>query len=91
MNPHKDAEDAYRATVERVETLREEWKRAGSPLLSDGSESQPVPHPLLRSINKAEALADRLRQRVMKKHRGPEPRAVIGPSPAARLRGRNGR
>ena len=90
MNPHKHAEDAYTATVRRVETLRDEWQRLGSPLLSYGSEKQPVPHPLLRAINEAEVLADRLRQQVMKKYRGPEPKAVIAPSPAAGLRKQNG-
>ena len=90
MNPQQDAEDAYTATVKRVETLREEWTRLGSPLLSYGSENQPVPHPLLRSINEAEVLADRLRQRVIKEYRGPEPKGVIGPPPAASLRKQNG-
>ncbi len=45
-------------------------------------------------MNEAELLADRLRQRVVAKHSGPDPVATvaaqIGLSPAAKLRARNG-
>ena len=89
MNPEKDAQDAYTAAVARAERSREEWERLGSPLLSVGSERQPVPHPPLKAINEVESLAERLRQPMLKRHRGPEPKAVMEPSPAGRVRQHN--
>ena len=86
VSPHDDAQNAYTASVERARRLREEWERLGRPLLATGSREQPVSHPLLRAMNEAELLAHRLRQPMLRKHRGPEPSAVIGLSPAARLR-----
>jgi hypothetical protein len=85
-----DAVEAYEAAVARARLLHAEWEKLGRPVLSAGSTGQVVAHPLLHAIAEAEVIADRLRQPLLKKHRGPEPSAVveaeIGRSPAARLR-----
>ena len=89
-NPQTDALQAYQEAVDRVRIIREEWERRGKPLLSEGSRGQDVAHPLWTMLNEAEIIADRLRKAVEKKHRGPEPSAVMTPSPAARLRAQDG-
>ncbi len=71
--------------------IKDAWVELGQPLTAHGSTGQLIAHPLLKAMNEVESLADRLRQTVLKRHRGPSPRAVVGPSPAARLRDRNGR
>jgi hypothetical protein len=88
MNLQADAVKAYEAAVFRASLLQAEWERLGQPLLAHGSTGQEVPHPLLRAINTAELVADRLRRRLLPAHRGPEPKAVVRPSPAAKLRAR---
>jgi hypothetical protein len=94
FSPYEDAERAYHRAVERVEVLVAEWERLGKPETASGGSTGRalVPHPLIGAIQEAEALAHRLRQPVLRKHRGPEPSAVvqakIGLSPAAKLRAR---
>ncbi len=61
----------------RVRLLRDEWERLGRPILSKGSMNQEIVSPLLRAIGEAEMLADRLRRALLKRHRGPEPSAVL--------------
>jgi hypothetical protein len=101
----EDAVRAYEDANERLEVLKAEWERLGRPILAEGGSTGRVPvvHPLLKAINEAEVIADRLRERVRVKHRGPHPAAVLGIevseprpkplglSPAAVLRRRNGR
>jgi hypothetical protein len=105
VTPLEDAWEAYEAAQERAVFLRGEWERLGRPVLSEGSKGQLIVHPLLGAIAESEVIADRLRQRLVNKHPGPRPSAVlgldapgrepaepksIGPSPAAELRRRNG-
>ncbi len=94
LTPQEDAEKAYAEANDRAKRLRAEWKRQGRPMMSEGGATgrAPVMHPLLKAMNEAETIAQRLRQDVMgRKHRGPEPSAVIstslGRSPASKLRG----
>ena len=84
--PSEDAEDAYRGAQERAQAAREEWEALGRPILATGSRRQTMAHPLLRVMNAAESLADRLRQRIIPAHPGPSPATVVTSSPAARLR-----
>ena len=91
-NPQTDALQAYQEAVDRVHIIRGEWERRGKPLLSQGSRGQEVAHPLWMMLNESEIVANKLRQPLLKHHRGPEPKAVvqakIGRSPAATLRAR---
>ena len=90
--PLEDAELAYRRAVERVEVLYAKWERLGRPETSAGGSTGRaiVVHPLIEGIAAAEALAHKLRQPLLRRHRGPEPSAVVTPSPAAKLRAQNG-
>jgi hypothetical protein len=85
-----DAVSAYESALERLTYAVKTWEEAGSPLTSMGSQGQEVIHPLWKVVNEAEMVADKLRSRVDKQHRGPQPIARlqprIGESPAARLR-----
>jgi hypothetical protein len=105
VTPLEDAWGAYEAANQGAVFLRGEWERLGRPALSEGSKRQLIVHPLLGAISEAEVFADRLRQRLVKKHPGAQPSAVLGidvseceaaklkplgPSAAAALRRRNG-
>jgi hypothetical protein len=81
-----EAEGRYTEAVARRDAIRDAWEAEGSPLLTSGSTGQLVPHPLVKMLNEADLLCDRLGDVVRKRHRGPEPSAVLKPSPAARLR-----
>jgi hypothetical protein len=81
-----EAENRYSEAVARRDAIRDAWEAEGAPLLATGSTGQPVPHPLVKMLNDADLLCDRLGASVRKRHRGPEPSAVLKPSPAARLR-----
>lgn len=76
-------------TAQGVGTIRDACQAEGSPLLSRGSTRQLVEHPLLKMIRDYDLLIDRLGAAVSRRHRGPEPSAVvsasIGESPAAKL------
>jgi len=78
-NPDDDARAAYESAEERRVAIIEAWESEGCPLLSVGHTGQPVPHPLMKLINEAEVIADRLRERVRPKRMGREPTAVISP------------
>ena len=90
VTPHDEAREAYEAAVRRARLIKDAWLEMGEPVVALGSTGQTIAHPLLKALNEAENLADRLRQRVMAKHPGPEPGAVVqarlGISPAAKLR-----
>lgn len=77
--PQEEAELAYHRAVERVEALVGEWESLGRPLMAEGGSTGrvTVPHPLIRMIQEAEVIADKLRQPLLKKHRGPDPSGVI--------------
>jgi hypothetical protein len=85
-----DAERLYLEALERRDAIRDAWRIEGSPLLSSGSTGQLVEHPLLKLLREHEILAARLGAAASRRHRGPEPSAVlkpsIGQSPAAKLR-----
>jgi hypothetical protein len=81
-----EAEGRYAEAVERRNGIRDAWEAEGSPLLTSGSTGQLVPHPFVKMLHDADLLCDRLGDVVRKRHRGPEPSAVLKPSPAAKLR-----
>ena len=55
-------------------------------MLTEGSTGQLVEHPYMRMLREHDVLADRLEASVRKRHRGPDPAAVLKPSPAAARR-----
>jgi hypothetical protein len=85
-----DAENRYCEAVARRDAIRDAWQADGSPLLSQGSTGQLVEHPYLKMLRDHDLLVDRLGAVVSRRHRGPEPSAVlkpsIGKSPASKLR-----
>jgi len=85
-----DAEGRYADAVARRDAIRTAWEAEGSPLLTTGSTGQLVEHPYLKMLRLHDVLVDRLAIMVRKRHRGPDPSAVIKPSigesPAAKLR-----
>lgn len=85
-----EAESRYLEAVARRDAIRDAWEADGSPLLSSGSTGQLVEHPLVKMLRDHDVLVDRLAVPLRKRHRGPEPSAVIkssiGRSPAAKLR-----
>jgi hypothetical protein len=85
-----DAEARYADAVARRDAIRAAWEAEGSPLLTSGSTGQLVEHPFVKMLRLHDVLVDRLAVTVRKRHRGPEPSAVIKPSigesPAAKLR-----
>ena len=78
-DPEQDALEAYAQAEERRQAIIETWEEEGRPLLSVGHTGQPVIHPMLKALNEAEVIADRLRERVRTKRVGREPEAVISP------------
>jgi hypothetical protein len=44
------------------------------------------PHPFVKMLHDADLLCDRRGDVIRKRHRGPQPSAVVTPSPAAKLR-----
>jgi hypothetical protein len=85
-----EAENRYLEAVSRRDAIRDAWEADGSPLLATGSTGQLVEHPYLKMLREHDLLVDRLGAAVGRRHRGPEPSAVvrasIGESPAAKLR-----
>jgi hypothetical protein len=81
-----EAEARYREAGERRDAIRDQWEAEGSPLLATGSTGQLVEHPLVKMLREHDVLVDRLMQTTRKRNRGPEPSAVLKPSPAAARR-----
>ena len=85
-----DAEARYADAVARRDAIRTAGKPRASPLPTSGSTGQLVEHPFVKMLRPHDVLVDRLAVTVRKRHRGPEPSAVIKPSigesPAAKLR-----
>jgi hypothetical protein len=81
-----EAESRYREAVYRRDAIREAWQAEGAPLLTTGSTGQLVEHPLVKMLREHDLLCDRLGAVIRKRHRGPQPSAVLKPSPAAKLR-----
>ena len=87
---NSEAEARYREAVARRDAIVDAWIKEGSPLLGTGSTGQLIEHPYVRMLRAHDLLVDRLAASVRKRHRGPNPSAVISPSigesPAAKLR-----
>jgi hypothetical protein len=85
-----DAEQRYLQAAARRDSIRAAWEQEGSPLLATGSTGQLVEHPLVKMLREHDLLVDRLASAARRRHRGPDPSAVIKPSigksPAAKLR-----
>jgi hypothetical protein len=81
-----EAENRYAEAVARRDAIRDAWEAEGAPLLATGSTGQLVEHPLVKMLRDHDLLVDKLGATVRKRHRGPEPSAVLKPSPAAKLR-----
>jgi hypothetical protein len=64
----------------RRDAVAAEWAELGSPLLTNGSMGQLVEHPLVKMLREHEVLVARLGELVRKRHRGPQPSAVLGAS-----------
>ena len=73
----QDALDAYERAHQQHELLTAQWEELGQPVLARGSKGQEVAHPLLGELRAAARLEDELRQQLRKKHRGPQPSAVV--------------
>lgn len=87
----EDFEKRYEDQLELVKLLRAEWEKLGKPLLAKGGATgkADVPHPLVKMLSDAEALAHRFGQQIKgKKLPGRPPVAVpaIAASPAQKLR-----
>jgi phage terminase small subunit len=86
----------YAQQVDLADKARREWRKHGEPLTLTQVNKAIGPHPLLKVIENADKLAHWLSNDLgiksqKRKHRGPDPRAVIQPggvgeSPAAKLR-----
>jgi hypothetical protein len=81
-----EAEVRYSEAMARRDAIRDAWEAQGSPLLTTGSTGQLVEHPFVKMLREHDLLVDRLGSVIRKRHRGPEPSAVVTPSPAAKLR-----
>lgn len=55
-----DRDARLQAAVADLERFRAEWVRLGSPWFTEGSQGQPVPHPLVRMIREAERAVEML-------------------------------
>ncbi len=75
----------YTEAVARRDAIRDAWEAEGAPLLASGSTGQLVEHPLVKMLREHDLLCDRLGGVIRKRHRGPQPSAVLQPSPAAKL------
>ena len=80
-----DAERLYAEAVARRDAIRDTWSAEGEPLLATGSTGQLVEHPYVKMLREHDLLVDRLAAAVRKRHRGPEPSAVLKPRSASRL------
>jgi hypothetical protein len=85
-----EAEHRYLEAVARRDAISVAWEAENRPLLAVGSTGQLVEHPLVKMLREHDVLVDRLAASARRRHRGPEPSAVlkptIGRSPAAKLR-----
>ena len=84
-----EAENRYSEAVARRDAIRDAWEAEDSPLLASGSTGQLVEHPYVKMLRDHDLLVDRLGAAFRKRHRPPEPSAVLKPSPAAKLRAVN--
>lgn len=89
-----EAKKRYEDACQRRQETIEAWEAENKPLTTIGSRDQVVDHPLVKQINELDKLCAALGQALERKHRGPDPRAVVhagvGQSPAVRVRKRGG-
>jgi hypothetical protein len=63
MSTHEDAIRRYEDARDRAELLKAAWTKEGKPTIGEGGATgrAPVVHPLIRAIESAELLAEKLR------------------------------
>jgi hypothetical protein len=63
MSTHADAIRRYEDARDRAELLKIAWEEAGKPTIGEGGATgkAPVVHPLIRAIESAELVAEKLR------------------------------
>lgn len=88
-----DSAERYARQTDLADKARRAWRREGEPLISTNPNGAIGKHPLLKVIEDADKLANRLGEPLgieaqKQKHRGPDPKAVVQPqaSPAVKLR-----
>ena len=81
-----DAEERYGAAVARRARIEREWEELGSPVTALGGATGRalVPHPLVRMLQEADTLCDRLARTLQRRAAaGRPPGAVSAPDRAA--------
>jgi hypothetical protein len=87
FDPGAEAERNYLRHMEILEALRTEWESLGRPLTSDFKGQGTVAHPVLKELQRAEALADRLLKTLRPRQPVGRPRgANSAPDRVARIR-----
>ena len=90
FDPAQRAQEAYGFAYERVIQAREEWAKAGRPLVAVLKNGVETTDPLLKTLRELEVDAAKRLADARVKHRGPQAKAVvqasIGEPPAAKLR-----
>jgi hypothetical protein len=76
----------YQEAMQRRKEIIVLWEKSGRPLLAVGSQGQEIEHPLVRMLRNHDLLIQKLAVDIKKAHSGPQPSAVIKPSPAAQIR-----
>jgi hypothetical protein len=63
VSTHEDAIRRYEDARDRAELLKAAWAEAGKPTIGEGGATgrAPVVHPLIKAIESAEILAEKLR------------------------------
>ena len=80
LDPDDAAWEAWRIAEDRAVDVRAARRLEGAPMTTLGGATgrAVVAHPLLAEMEKAEKHAARLREVVRTRHRGPDPRGVLG-------------
>ena len=90
FDPSERSRESYELAYDRVVQARDEWDKAGRPLIVVYSNGMEAMAPLLKALRELETDAARRLAEARVKHRGPQPKAVvqatIGESPAQKLR-----
>jgi hypothetical protein len=83
----QEAWDAYESQARLLEELELAYDELGRPATTEGGATGRaiVPHPLIREIREQSKHVDSLRTALRKKHRGPQPSAVVTPLRAKRI------
>ena len=73
-----DPERLHAEATERRDAILAAWDEMGRPMLTHGSTGQLAEHPLVKMLREHDVLVSRLGELVAKRHRGPQPSAVLG-------------